>query len=38
VIAFPKTQKGTCLMSDAPSRVDPKQLEELWIKVKEIKV
>jgi aspartyl-tRNA synthetase len=37
VIAFPKTQKGTCLMSDAPSRVDPKQLEELWIKVKEIK-
>jgi len=38
VIAFPKTQKGTCLMTDAPSRVDPKQLDELWIKVKEIKV
>ena len=38
VIAFPKTQKGTCLMSDAPSRVDPKQLDELWIKIKEIKV
>jgi aspartyl-tRNA synthetase len=37
VIAFPKTQKGTCLMTDAPSRVDSKQLEELWIKVKEIK-
>ena len=37
VIAFPKTQKGTCLMSDAPSRVDPKQLDELFIKVKEIK-
>jgi len=37
VIAFPKTQKGTCLMTDAPSRVDPKQLDELWIKVKEIK-
>jgi aspartyl-tRNA synthetase len=37
VIAFPKTQKGTCLMSDAPSRVDIKQLDELWIKVKEIK-
>jgi aspartyl-tRNA synthetase len=37
VIAFPKTQKGTCLMSDAPSRVDSKQLDELWIKVKEIK-
>jgi aspartyl-tRNA synthetase len=36
VIAFPKTQKGTCLMTDAPSRVDSKQLDELWIKVKEI--
>jgi aspartyl-tRNA synthetase len=38
VIAFPKTQKGTCLMTDAPSRVDSKQLDELWIKIKEIKV
>jgi aspartyl-tRNA synthetase len=38
VIAFPKTQKGTCLMTDAPSRVDAKQLDELWIKIKEIKV
>jgi aspartyl-tRNA synthetase len=38
VIAFPKTQRGTCLMSDAPSRVDSKQLDELWIKVKEVKV
>ena len=37
VIAFPKTQKGTCLMSDAPSRVDSKQLDELCIKIKEIK-
>jgi len=37
VIAFPKTQKGTCLMSEAPSLVDPKQLDELWIKVKEVK-
>ncbi len=34
VIAFPKTQKGTCLMTDAPSQVDAKQLEELWIKLK----
>lgn len=34
VIAFPKTQKGTCLMTDAPSRVDTKQLDELWIKLK----
>jgi len=24
-------------MTDAPSRVDSKQLDELWIKVKEIK-
>jgi aspartyl-tRNA synthetase len=38
VIAFPKTQKGTCLMTDAPSKVDTKQLDELWIKIKEIKV
>ncbi|MGZ3605332.1 MAG: aspartate--tRNA ligase [Thermodesulfobacteriota bacterium] len=37
VIAFPKTQKGTCLMTEAPSKVDAKQLDELWIKVKEIK-
>ncbi|MDI7261688.1 MAG: aspartate--tRNA ligase [Thermodesulfobacteriota bacterium] len=34
VIAFPKTQKGTCLMTEAPSKVDGKQLDELWIKLK----
>lgn len=34
VIAFPKTQKGTCLMTDAPSKVDGRQLDELWIKLK----
>jgi aspartyl-tRNA synthetase len=33
VIAFPKTQKGVCAMTDAPSPVDPKQLRELGIKV-----
>ncbi|MCL2760613.1 MAG: aspartate--tRNA ligase [Desulfuromonadales bacterium] len=33
VIAFPKTQKGTCLMSNAPSPVDEKQLRELALKV-----
>jgi aspartyl-tRNA synthetase len=30
-IAFPKTQKGTCLLTDAPSDVDQKQLRELGI-------
>lgn len=34
VIAFPKTQKGSCLMTEAPSKVDPKQLEELHLQVK----
>lgn len=29
VIAFPKTQRGQCLLTDAPSEVNPKQLEEL---------
>ncbi|MDH4263091.1 MAG: aspartate--tRNA ligase [Spirochaetia bacterium] len=32
VIAFPKTQRGQCLMSDAPSDVDDKQLRELSLK------
>jgi aspartyl-tRNA synthetase len=31
VIPFPKTQKGTDLMTDAPSDADPKQLRELHI-------
>jgi aspartyl-tRNA synthetase len=32
VIPFPKTQKGTCPLTDAPSEVDDKQLKELFIK------
>jgi aspartyl-tRNA synthetase len=32
VIPFPKTQKGTDLMTDAPSKVSPEQLLELHVK------
>ena len=32
VIAFPKTQKASCLMTQAPSDIDPKQLKELKLK------
>ena len=33
VIAFPKTTSGSCLMTDAPSEVSQKQLDELHIKL-----
>jgi aspartyl-tRNA synthetase len=33
VIAFPKTQTGACLMTNAPAPVDPKQLQELALRV-----
>ncbi len=33
VIAFPKTQKGVCLMSEAPSVVSEDQLDELNISI-----
>ena len=35
VIAFPKVKDASCLMTEAPSRVDEKQLEELSIGIKE---
>lgn len=35
VIAFPKTQKGVCLLSEAPSTVSADQLQELFIRTVE---
>ena len=35
VIAFPKVKDASCLMTEAPTPVDPKQLEELGIEVSE---
>ncbi len=34
VIAFPKTAKGTCLMTESPGAVEAKQLRDLHIDVK----
>jgi aspartyl-tRNA synthetase len=33
VIAFPKTQRAVCLLTDAPAAVDPVQLQELGIRI-----
>ncbi|MFH1910415.1 MAG: aspartate--tRNA ligase [Pseudomonadota bacterium] len=33
VIAFPKTQKATCMLTDAPSQVSVEQLMELSLKI-----
>jgi len=35
VIAFPKTQNASCPLTDAPSSIDPAQLRELGIKIRE---
>ena len=35
VIAFPKTQKATCLMTEAPSAVENTQLRELGLRLRE---
>jgi aspartyl-tRNA synthetase len=34
VIAFPKTASATCLMTEAPSPVDPTQLAELSLEIR----
>jgi len=34
VIAFPKTQSASCMMTDAPGEVSSKQLRELNIKLR----
>jgi len=34
VIAFPKTAKGVCLMTETPTPVSPRQLKELYLEVK----
>lgn len=36
VIAFPKTQKAACLLTNAPSKADKAQLEELYLKVRRL--
>ena len=36
VIAFPKTQRAQCLLTQAPSAVDEKQLRELHIRVRAV--
>jgi aspartyl-tRNA synthetase len=34
VIAFPKTQRASCLMTNAPNVVDDKKLSELHIRLR----
>lgn len=35
VIAFPKTQRAQCLLTDAPNSVDDKQLRELSLRLRQ---
>ena len=35
VIAFPKTQRASCLLTQAPNAVDEKQLRELHIRLRQ---
>jgi len=35
VIAFPKTQRATCLLTEAPTPVEPAQLRELGLRIVE---
>ena len=37
IIAFPKTQKAACLLTDAPCEAAPAQLEELSLRVRTLK-
>ena len=34
IIAFPKTQKAACLLTNAPADVSPAQLEELSLRIR----
>jgi len=36
VIAFPKTQKASCLLTNAPSGVSKVQLDELSLRIKKL--
>jgi aspartyl-tRNA synthetase len=36
VIAFPKVKDASCLMTEAPGRVDEKQLEELGLAIEAV--
>lgn len=37
VIAFPKTQSATCLLTDAPGVVSPEQLKEVGVRIRQDK-